>query len=429
MKVLVVGGGGREHALVWKIRQSPLVDEVYCAPGNAGIASEAHCLPIPANDVEALLAFAQREGIDLTVVGPEEPLVRGLADRFEEEGLAVFGVSAGAARLEGSKAFAKELMRRYGIPTAEFEVFSDPEEAKAYLRKRGAPAVVKADGLAAGKGVFPCRTLDEALEAVDRIMVERAFGEAGQKVVIEEFLEGEEASFLAITDGEAVVPFPSSQDHKAVFDGDTGPNTGGMGAYSPAPVVTHELHDQVMERIMIPTVRAMAREGTPYRGILYAGLMIRGQEAKVLEFNVRFGDPEAQPLVVRLRSDLVPLLEAARAGTLKEAHVEWDSDAAVCVVMASQGYPGPYQKGVPIEGLEEAQRMENVVVFHAGTAVQGGRIVTAGGRVLGVTAKGRGIGEAVERVYKAVGKIRWDGVHYRRDIGKKALDRLGGWSG
>jgi phosphoribosylamine--glycine ligase len=289
--------------------------------------------------------------------------------------------------------------------------------------------VVKADGLAAGKGVFPCRTLDEALEAVDRIMVERAFGEAGQKVVIEEFLEGEEASFLAITDGEAVVPFPSSQDHKAVFDGDTGPNTGGMGAYSPAPVVTHELHDQVMERIMIPTVRAMAREGTPYRGILYAGLMIRGQEAKVLEFNVRFGDPEAQPLVVRLRSDLVPLLEAARAGTLKEAHVEWDSDAAVCVVMASQGYPGPYQKGVPIEGLEEAQRMENVVVFHAGTAVQGGRIVTAGGRVLGVTAKGRGIGEAVERVYKAVGKIRWDGVHYRRDIGKKALDRLGGWSG
>jgi phosphoribosylamine--glycine ligase len=421
MKVLVVGGGGREHALVWKLRQSPLVKELFCAPGNAGISRLAQCVPISSGDVEGMLGFARDRRVDLTVVGPEEPLVKGIADRFEAEGLAIFGARARAAELEGSKAFAKELMKRHGIPTGEFRVFSNPDEAKQYVRGTGGPIVVKADGLAAGKGVFPCTTTEEALAAVDRIMVTRDFGSAGDCLVVEEFLAGEEASFLAITDGETVVPFPSSQDHKAVGDGDRGPNTGGMGAYSPAPVVTPQLHDQVMERIMIPTVRAMAREGRPFRGILYAGLMISEGVAQVLEYNVRLGDPEAQPLLMRLKGDLVPVLWAAIRGRLQEAPLAWDPRAAVCVVMASEGYPGPYVKGRPISGLDAAGAMEEVMVFHAGTRESEGRIVTDGGRVLGVTARGEDVATAISRAYGAVDRIHWQGVHFRRDIGRKAL--------
>jgi phosphoribosylamine--glycine ligase len=426
MKVMVVGGGGREHALVWKLAQSPEMTQLYCAPGNAGIARHAQCVPIQAHEIERLVAFAQEQRIDLTVVGPEEPLVRGIADRFKEKRLALLGVSAGAAQLEGSKAFAKELMARHGIPTAAFGVFSTPEAARAYVRKMGAPIVVKADGLAAGKGVFPCASVEEALKAVDTVMVERAFGAAGERVVVEEFLEGEEASFLALTDGETLLPFPSAQDHKAVFDGDQGPNTGGMGAYSPAPVVTPDLHDRVMEEIMTPTVRAMEQEGFSYRGVLYAGLMICRGQAKVLEFNVRLGDPEAQPLLMRLKGDLVPLMLATVQGRLREARVEWDSRATVCVVMASQGYPGSYEKGRPISGLSEIEGTEDVVVFHAGTAERDGRIVTHGGRVLGVTARGEDVGEAIRRAYSVVERIHWDGAHFRRDIGMKALQRAKG---
>ena len=426
MKVLVVGGGGREHALVWKLAESPQVRKVYCAPGNAGIARQAQCVSIQAHEIERLLAFALGQRVDLTVVGPEEPLVRGIADRFQDKGLPVLGVSAGAARLEGSKAFAKELMARHGIPTAAFGVFSTPKEARAYIREMGAPIVVKADGLAAGKGVFPCASVEEALKAVDMIMVERAFGAAGERVVVEEFLEGEEASFLALTDGETVIPFPSSQDHKAIFDGDKGPNTGGMGAYSPAPVVTPELHDRVMGEIMISTVRAMAQEGFAYRGVLYAGLMISGGKAKVLEFNVRLGDPEAQPLLMRLKGDPMPLLLATVEGRLGEVRVEWDPSAAVCVVMASQGYPGAYERGKPISGLHEVEGEKDVVVFHAGTAEKDGRIVTNGGRVLGVTARGEDVGEAIRRAYSVVERIHWEGAHFRRDIGMKALERAKG---
>lgn len=423
MRVLVVGGGGREHALVWKIRQSPLVEEVYCAPGNAGIARQARCVPIKAADLDGLVEFARKQGIDLTVVGPEEPLVKGITERFQEQGLPIFGVSSKAAILEGSKSFAKELMKRYGIPTADFRVFQEPEEARNYVKKKGVPLVLKADGLAAGKGVFVCRSMDEAHRAIEEIMVRKSFGQAGEKMLIEDCIEGEEASFLAITDGEAVTPFPAAQDHKAVYDNDQGANTGGMGAYSPAPVITESLAGRIMESIMVPTVRAMAREGRPYKGILYAGLMISKGEPKVLEFNVRLGDPEAQPLLVQLKSDLVPLLLAALQGNLTQIKPVWEDGAAVCVVMASGGYPGLYQKGKVISGLDEAEAMEGVVVFHAGTRWDNGRFLTDGGRVLGVTARGRHVAEAIVRVYKAVGKIQWEGVHYRKDIGQKALRR------
>ncbi len=423
MRVLVVGGGGREHALVWKIRQSPLVKEVYCAPGNAGIARQARCVPIGVGDLQGLVGFARRERIDLTVVGPEEPLVKGITERFQQEGLTVFGVSSKAAILEGSKSYAKKLMKRYGIPTAAFEIFGEPQEARNYVKSRGVPLVLKADGLAAGKGVFVCRSLEEAYRAIEEIMVRKSFGQAGEKVVVEDCLEGEEASFLAITDGETVVPFPAAQDHKAVFDNDEGPNTGGMGAYSPAPVMTDALARCVMEDIMLPTVRAMAQEGRPYKGILYAGLMISKEGPKVLEFNVRLGDPEAQPLMVLLKSDLVPLLLAALDGRLSQVKPVWENGAAVCVVMASGGYPGPYQKGKIISGLDEAESMKGVVVFHAGTKWEGGRFLTDGGRVLGVTAQGQQVAEAIDRAYKAVGQIHWEGVHYRKDIGQKALRR------
>ena len=424
MKILVVGGGGREHALVWKISQSPRVKKVFCAPGNAGIARLAECAPISSEDVEGLLAFAKKNSMDLTVVGPEAALTAGIADRFIKEGLAVFGPTASAARLEGSKSFAKALMEKYSIPTARAAVFTDPDAAFAHLEKIEAPVVIKADGLAAGKGVMVCPTFDEARRAVSDVMVERRFGQAGASCVIEEFLEGEEASFLAFTDGETVLPLPPSQDHKAAYDNDMGPNTGGMGAYSPAPVVDPALFQDVMDGIMIPTVKALAAEGIAYQGVLYAGLMIKDGAARVLEFNVRFGDPECQPLLMRLKSDLVEIMQAVAERRLKEILLDVDPRPSACVVMAAGGYPEKYEKGRVITGLDKAGRMKDVMVFHSGTALKDGKTVTAGGRVLGVTALGDTIEQAVSRAYEAVDEIGWDGAFYRRDIGKKAILRL-----
>ena len=424
MKVLVIGGGGREHALVWKIAQSPKVSKIYCAPGNAGISGQAVLVSKKANDLEGLLDVALREGIDLTIVGPEEPLTRGIVDLFESKGLLIFGPSQKAAEIEKSKAFAKEMMKKYRIPTASYEVFAEPKEALAYVRRKGAPIVVKADGLAAGKGVIICKTVEEAIVSVERIMLQREFGEAGDRVVIEECLSGEEASFLAFTDGKTILPMPSSQDHKAIFDGDQGPNTGGMGAYSPAPVVTHRIHDRILKEILEPMIQGMAGEGRVYKGAIYAGLMIRDEVPKVLEFNARFGDPETQPVLMRMKGDIVPVLEACARGTLSQHEIEWDKRASVCVVMVSGGYPGEYERGKAITGLEEASRMEEVFVFHAGTAFENRQIVTNGGRVLGVTGLGETIAGAVDRAYEAVRKISWDGVHYRKDIGQKAIRRV-----
>jgi len=424
MKVLVIGGGGREHALVWKVLQSPLVEKVFCAPGNAGIAKEAQVVPIDASDIKALARFAEKEKIDLTCVGPELPLTLGVVDVFQEAGLRVFGASRAAAEIEGSKVFTKDLLRKYRIPTGDYDVFDNPDAARARIRQTGAPIVVKADGLAAGKGAIVCQAIEEAEEAVGLIMEKRAFGAAGDRVIIEEFLTGEEASFLAFTDGKTVLPLATSQDHKPALDGDRGPNTGGMGAYSPAPVVTPEIFSQAMDEIMIPTVRAMAAEGRPYKGVLYAGLMIRDGKAKVLEFNARFGDPEAQPLLMRLDGDLALIMDAVVDERLDEVELRWHDDASVCVVMASGGYPGPYEKGKAISGLKEAEGLEDVKVFHAGTAEKDGRIVTAGGRVLGVTALGRDIPDAIEKAYRACSLISWDGVQYRKDIGAKAIKFL-----
>lgn len=422
MKVLVVGSGGREHALIWKLRQSSRVDEIFCAPGNAGIASLATCVDIGVNEIEKLAEFAKGKGVGLTVVGPEEPLTRGIVDYFAERGLRAFGPSGKASALEGSKVFTKDLMEKYNIPSGYYKVFEDRQEAAAYIHEKGAPIVVKADGLAAGKGVIVAQTVEEAIKAVDLIMVENAFGEAGRRVVVEEFLPGEEASFLAFTDGKTVVPLPTSQDHKAAYDGDKGPNTGGMGAYSPAPVVTEELHRQAMEKVMIPTVKAMAAEGRAYKGVLYAGLMIKDGVAKVLEFNVRFGDPECQPLLMRLKSDLVDIIDAVIDEKLDQIAIEIDERPTVCVVMASGGYPGSYEKGKVIEGLDTAGN-EGVIVFHAGTAKKNDQIVTAGGRVLGVTARASSLQDAIAKAYGEVAKISWDGCFYRKDIGRKALRR------
>jgi phosphoribosylamine--glycine ligase len=424
MKILVVGGGGREHALVWKIAQSPRVQKIFCAPGNAGIAEMATCLPLKGEDPGALLNFALKEKIDLTVVGPESPLTLGLVDAFEKKGLKVFGVSKKAALLEASKDFAKRLMTKYHIPTAAYRSFTDPRQAMAYLDKIGAPVVVKADGLAAGKGVMVCQTLAEAKAAIELIMLDRAFGDAGNKILLEEFLTGEEASFLAFSDGKTVLPMPTSQDHKPIYDNDQGPNTGGMGAYSPAPVVDETLFQEVMNRVMIPTVRAMAKEGRPYKGVLYAGLMIDQGKIKVLEYNVRFGDPEAQPLLMRLKSDLVEILMAVTAGKLDQVKAVWDVRPSVCVVMAAQGYPGTYQKGQTIQGLEAAKRLKDVVVFHAGTAFKDKAVVTNGGRVLGITALGEDIPRAIRKAYQAVEKIHWKTAYYRTDIGQKASKYL-----
>jgi phosphoribosylamine---glycine ligase len=426
MKILVIGGGGREHALVWKIAQSPRVQKIFCAPGNAGIAELATCLPLKGEDTRALLDFALKEKIDLTVVGPETPLTLGLTDAFEKKGLNVFGVSKKAALLEGSKDFAKRLMTKYRIPTAAYRSFTDPRQAQAYLDKIGAPVVVKADGLASGKGVMVCQTLAEAKAAIELIMLDRAFGDAGNRILIEECLTGEEASFLAFSDGKTVLPMPTSQDHKPIYDNDQGPNTGGMGAYSPAPVVDETLFQEVMTQVMIPTVRAMAKEGRPYKGVLYAGLMIKEGKIKVLEYNVRFGDPEAQPLVVRLQSDLVEILMAVVAGKLDQVKAVWDVRPSVCVVMAAQGYPGSYQQGQAIQGLEAANRLKDVVVFHAGTTFKDKAVVTSGGRVLGITALGEDIPRAIKKAYQAVAKIHWKTAYYRTDIGQKAAQHLRG---
>ena len=421
MKVLVVGGGGREHALVWKIAQSPRVTKVFCAPGNAGISGQASLVSIKANDLKSLLEFAIKEKIDLTVVGPEDPLSKGIVDLFESKGLSIFGASQRAAEIEGSKAFAKEMMKKCGIPTSSYGIFEDPNEAVAYIRKQGAPIVVKADGLAAGKGVMVCKTVEEALQSVERIMVGKIFGDAGRQVVVEEYLVGEEASYIVFTDGKVILPMASSQDHKCVFDKDEGPNTGGMGAYSPAPVVTDRVHERILERILRPMIQGLGDEGRPYKGVLYAGLMIHDNHPKVLEFNARFGDPETQPVLMRMKGDIIPILEACIHGNLSQQQIEWDSRASVCVVMASKGYPGDYERGKMIKGLKEVSQMKDVFVFHAGTDMKDGQIVTNGGRVLGVTGLGNDIEKAIETTYQAVQKISWDGVHYRKDIGQKAL--------
>ncbi|MDY6906147.1 MAG: phosphoribosylamine--glycine ligase [Thermodesulfobacteriota bacterium] len=423
MNVLIIGSGGREHALVWKISKSPRVDKVYCAPGNAGIAAIAECVAINADDIDGLFDFARDEDIELTVVGPEAPLVEGIVDRFEAAGMNIFGARKDAARLETSKGFAKDIMTRYGIPTARGRCFDLYEEALAYIREMKGKVVVKADGLAAGKGVFVCATEKQATAALKQIMQDRIFGDAGNRVVVEERLEGEEVSFLAFTDGKTVLPLPSSQDHKALNEGDKGPNTGGMGAYSPAPVVDEYLHKKIMDTVMVPTVQAMKAEGVIYKGLLYAGLMVDGDDIKVLEFNARFGDPETQPLMMRLKGDIVPILEAVCDGKLHDVKLEIDDRAAVCVVMAAGGYPGSYKKGMTIAGLKNVNRMKDVVTFHAGTKAKGRQILTDGGRVLGITALGSSIEMAIKRAYAAVSKISWDGVYFRKDIGAKALHR------
>jgi len=423
MKVLVVGGGGREHALVWKISQSPKVTKIYAAPGNAGIAGLAECAPIRAEDIPGLLAFAKAKSIDLTVVGPEGPLSMGIVDEFINAGLRVFGPSRKAAELEASKRFSKDLMKKYHIPTAEYEVFTDKAAAAAYVQKKGAPIVVKADGLAAGKGVVVAETVEEALKALDLIMTERAFGTAGDRVVIEECLKGEEASFMAFSDGRTVVPMASSQDHKRVFDADKGPNTGGMGAYSPAPIVTRQLERKVMDTIMIPTVRAMEKEGRFFKGVLYAGLMIRNGEARVLEFNARFGDPETQPIMARLDTDLIEIIEAILDERLSALTITWKPESAVCIVIASGGYPGKYEKGREITGLDKAAGIEDVMVFHSGTAMKSGKVVTDGGRVLGVTGLGSTVAAAIDHAYQGAREISFDGAHYRKDIGARALEK------
>ncbi len=422
MKVLVIGGGGREHALVRTLRASPRVDRLWCAPGNPGIAAEATCVPVEPDDLKGLLSFARTEEIDLTVVGPEGPLCAGIVDLFTAEGLRIFGPSRAAAELEGSKAFAKALMQKHLIPTAAFRVFTDPEDARNYLRTLiDWPVVLKADGLAAGKGVVVAANLGEADHVVGLMMERQRFGDAGRRLVVEEFLPGEEASILALTDGETIAILEPSQDHKAALDGDQGPNTGGMGAYCPAPVVTTRVLDQVARSVLVPVVHALRRGGRPYRGVLYAGLMISKAGPKVLEFNCRFGDPETQVVLPRLRTDLVDLMEATIDGTLGTLDLAWDPRPALNVVLASRGYPGAYPKGFPIEGLDAAAAEESVHVFHAGTARAGDRIVTAGGRVLSVTALGADLRDARDRAYRAVGKVRFEGAHYRRDIGHRAL--------
>jgi phosphoribosylamine--glycine ligase len=423
MNVLVIGSGGREHALVWKIKQSPAVRKLYCAPGSAAIGELAECVAIGPEQIDRLGDFAQRERIDLTVVGPELPLTLGIADSFHARGLKLFGPNRVAARLEGSKAFAKQILQENGIPTALSAVFTEPRPAKQYIAERSPPYVIKADGLAGGKGVLISPTLAAAAAAVDEILIGKSFGTAGEKLLVEEFLEGEEVSFMALTDGENILPLASSQDHKRVFDNDRGPNTGGMGAYSPAAVVSPAMHRRILDEILHPLLAGLRKKGIVYQGVLYVGLMITESGPKVLEFNARFGDPECQPLMVRLKSDIVPLFEATIDRKLDQIAPEWYPDAAVCVVLCAAGYPGTYDKGKEIHGLDKLRDWNDGFVFHAGTAQEQGRWVTAGGRVLAVTAKGSTIAAAVDNVYRAVSEISWDGMHYRKDIARRALEK------
>jgi phosphoribosylamine--glycine ligase len=424
MKILVIGGGGREHALAWKLAQSPRCTKLYAAPGNPGIAQVAQCVPIGSDDIDGLLKFAKAEKIDLTVVGPERPLIAGIVDRFEAAGLRIFGPGKEAAQVEGSKAWSKAVMSHSAVPTAEFRAFTRMAEALHYIDNHEEPLVVKASGEAAGKGVFVCKTQDEARRAVEIIMKEKAFGPSGDAVVIEERLTGEEASILALVDDANIYMLESSQDHKAAFDNDQGPNTGGMGAYSPAPVVTDAIQAQIDREILVPMVHGMKTEGAPYRGLLYAGVMVTAGGPKTLEFNARFGDPECQPIMMRLKSDLVEVLEAVLDNRLDQITLEWDPRPALCVVMASGGYPDKYEKGKEITGLAEAGAMKDVVVFHAGTKAEGGKIFTDGGRVLGVTAIGQDITQARDRAYEAINAIHFHHAHWRTDIAAKAIRRL-----
>ncbi len=421
MNILLVGSGGREHALAWKIKQSRQCSRLFCAPGNAGIAGIATPVPIQVEDIDALLTFARQNQIDLTVVGPEAPLCAGIVDLFEQAGLRAFGPSKAAARLEGDKAYAKQLMRQHAVPTAEGRIFDNFKSAYDYIATRDEPIVVKAAGLAAGKGVVVCDEPAAALLAVERIMKDREFGDAGTTVVVEEKLTGQEASILAFVDGRSIYIMESSQDHKAIGDGDTGPNTGGMGAYSPAPVVTEPIMAQIERDVFVPVVDALNRDGVTYRGILYAGVMLTTAGPRVLEFNCRFGDPETQPILMRLKTDIVEVFEAVTRGQLDQVTLQWDPRPAVCVVMASKGYPGPYEKGKVITGLNEAAQLKDVMVFHAGTKLDNGRVVTSGGRVLGVTAVGTTIADAQKRAYEAVDMISYDGAYARRDIASKAI--------
>ncbi|MFQ5479226.1 MAG: phosphoribosylamine--glycine ligase [Candidatus Binatia bacterium] len=422
MKVLVVGSGGREHALCWKIADDDRVEAVLAAPGSAGIAAVAECVGVAADDVDGLASLAAERGVDLTVVGPEAPLAAGIVDGFRQRGLRIFGPDREGARLEASKAFAKKLFAEGGIPTAAYREFCDADEARRFARELGFPLVVKADGLAAGKGVIVCHDADAADLAIASMLVDKRFGDAGRVIVVEEFLDGEELSFMALTDGSVALPMASAQDHKALLDGDEGPNTGGMGAYSPAPLCTPRLADEIMSTVIEPLLGALRARDIEYRGVLYAGLMICDGHPRVLEFNVRFGDPECQPIMMRLRSSLVDLFEACLDGRLDTVRASWTEEAAACVVMASEGYPGAYRKGDPIAGIEEADSMAGVKVFHAGTAKdESGRWVSAGGRVLGVAARGAGVEQAVGLAYRGVAAISWRGAQYRGDIGRRAL--------
>ena len=423
MKVLVIGSGGREHSLCWAIAKSPKCGELFCAPGNAGIDSIAICVDIAADDVDALVAFATENKIDFVVVGPEAPLVDGLVDKLETLDIKAFGPSAAAAALEGSKGFMKDLCFKYNIPSAEYGRFDEPDRAKEFILRHQAPIVVKADGLADGKGVIICRNENEGYAAVDHIMTERAFGGAGNEVIIEEFMEGEEASFFVLVDGKNAVALRSAQDHKAAYDGDKGPNTGGMGAYTPAPVVDDAMARRIMNEIIQPTIKAMASEGKPYKGVLYAGLMITSKGPRLIEYNVRFGDPECQPLMVSLKSDILDALIASAEGTLDKIKLKWHDEATLIVVMAAEGYPGRYQKGTEIKGVKEADDIDGVFVFHAGTKSENGKLIATGGRVLGVTAKAKTVAAAQKLAYKAVAKIDWPGGFSRTDIGWRAINR------
>ncbi|GBD98836.1 phosphoribosylamine--glycine ligase [bacterium BMS3Abin07] len=424
MKVLVIGNGGREHAICWKLVQSRQVDQVFCCRGNAGISEVAECVDIDMNDFGSLINFVKYEWIDMTIVGPEAPLSRGIVDAFEKEGRRIMGPVRAAARLESSKVFSKDFMRKFNIPTAGYKVFSSYNQAEDYVRMKGSPIVIKADGLAAGKGVIVAGTVDDAISGIRHIMKDRAFGDAGNRVVIEDCLFGEEVSYMVFTDGDTILPMVSSQDHKRIYDNDRGPNTGGMGAYSPAPVVTPEIEKQIMNTVMLPVINGMKKEGIKYKGILYAGLMIRDGNPYVLEFNCRLGDPETQPVLMRMDSDLMNIAFGITDGRLSETELKWKDEAAVCIVIASNGYPGKYDKGRIITGMEDLKKEKDVIVFHAGTSFnEEDKVITSGGRVLGVTALGKDLKEAKEKAYKSVNRIHFEGMHFRKDIADKALNR------